>query len=329
MSVPLSPSELHSLFADLDLTPPTGSTPARPAAEVNRQWTGSDFGQDASHPLWMIEGMEAWQAEFRGRLREAFSQTHQANWDAQTQAATAIRLHHFVEANRVRQGFRCDSVVPGTPVWLVFDPHIVAVHLDLSLGATESPSTIGARVRHALAMGPLESRIMCRCVSTICNAMAPVTTLLNLREQDIESLSTNESWIAGIPFNLVTMLAVLEFRLSIGEHSGSLAIALTREGLQSLIPQWGFSSDSLSERPAEPGESESRKANSTLRVVLARATLSPDELAGLQVGDVVLTCQEADSPCEVWVDGVPRFEAAAVTFQDHKAVRLTRKNGEA
>lgn len=297
----------------------------RPAAEVNHQWTGSDFGQDTAHPLWIIEGMDAWQAEFRGRLREAFSQTHQPNWDAQPQAASSMRLHHFVEANRVRQGFRCDSAIPGTPVWIVFDPHIVAVHLDLSLGATESPASIGAPVGHALIMGPLETRIMCRCVSTICNAMAPVTTPLNLREQDIEPLATNESWIAGIPFNLATMLAVLEIRLSMGEHSGILTIALTREGLQSLIPQRGFSSGPFVERPEDQGESQSREAKSTLRVVLARATLSSVELAGLQVGDVVLTSQEADSPCEVWVDGVPRFEAAAVTFQDHKAVRLTRK----
>lgn len=327
MSVPLSPSELHSLFSGLDLASGHSIRDSNRGVEFNRQWTAGDLEFDSAQPLWVVEGLEAWQAEFRRRLREVFSQTHQPAWDACSQPGASIRLHHFVAAQRTRQGFRSDSLIPGTPVWIVFDPHFVATHLDLTLGATESQASVAQLpARGPIKLGPLEMRLFQRCVFSVCHALTQTTGLLDVREYPLHSLMSEEAWIAGIPINLTSILATLEFQLSLGEYSGRLTIALTREGLQSLIPSRGPGSPEFRVRNSDlPGAPslEPGASCSTLRVVLARATLTFKELASLQAGDVVLTSQACDAPCEVWVDGAPRFEAQAVTYQGHKAVHLT------
>ncbi|MDB5387133.1 MAG: Flagellar motor switch protein FliM [Planctomycetaceae bacterium] len=334
MSVPLSPSELHSLLSGLDLTRRNSDRGRPGGAESNRQWTAGEFGSGSAQALWAIEGFDVWQDEFRRRLLEVFSQTHQPAWDAQPQPGTAIRLHHFVAANRLRQAFRIDSLIPGTPVWVVFDPHLVATHLDLMLGATESlasPASLPALT--PVKMGPLEIRLFQRCVSSVCHALTHSTGPHELQDFPNDPLTVDDAWIAGIPINLTSVLANLEFRLRLGEYSGNLNIAMTREGLQSLIPLRGLTSALARQRnpmhtdsvTIDSSGTHSLAPESTLRVILARATLTTQELTGLQVGDVLLTSQETHSPCEVWVDGVPRFEAAAVTFQDHKAVHLMRE----
>jgi hypothetical protein len=327
MSAPLSPSELHSLFAGLELSPPAANALSQDDSEFNRQWSADEFGPDGAQPLWAVEGLEAWQLEFSRRFQEALTQTYQPAWAARSKPGTTTRLQHFVAAHCGRQGFRLDNLIPETPVWIVFDPHIVATHLDLILGATESDASVNAAaVNGPIHLGALEVRLFQRCVSSLCRALPHSIEPSELRDDSMQILGAEETWISGVPFNLTTVLATLEFRLSLGEYSGDLTIALTREGLQSLIPSRAL--HSAAGRFQIQNVASTPKvitAQSLLRVVLARATLNASDFSGLQVGDIILTSQKCDAPCEVWVDGVPRFEASAVTFQDHRAVQITQE----
>jgi flagellar motor switch protein FliM len=57
-------------------------------------------------------------------------------------------------------------------------------------------------------------------------------------------------------------------------------------------------------------------------VTLAETPISGADLAGLRVGDIIVTETEMDSPATASIDGLGRFHAKPGVFQGRKAVRL-------
>lgn len=105
------------------------------------------------------------------------------------------------------------------------------------------------------------------------------------------------------------MMAVAAFQVRIGERQGMARLAMPNRALQMAGgdhgPMSAMADDSV---PVE--------------VTLATASISPDELKSLQVGDVIATDTAVGSTAVVSVDGQPRFLARPGIFEGRKAVQI-------
>lgn len=59
-----------------------------------------------------------------------------------------------------------------------------------------------------------------------------------------------------------------------------------------------------------------------LVIHLAATKISTGELAGLEVGDIIMTETGANSAAQILVEGTPMFEAFPGVLKGHKAVRV-------
>jgi flagellar motor switch protein FliM len=123
-------------------------------------------------------------------------------------------------------------------------------------------------------------------------------------------------------------LVVLTFEVSLGEWHGTLNLCYPRQTLEPVATRLAeqlmpVSPKTGSGRGATPGRSAAARDGMVEMVVhLASTRLAAGEMAGLAVGDVIVTECHHDQPLIVRVDGTPRFTGSAGLVDGRKAVRI-------
>ncbi|MDB5338926.1 MAG: flagellar motor switch protein FliM [Planctomycetaceae bacterium] len=305
MSETLSPSEIQSLFAGLDLAGGATGSPSRLSSMPEQTWAADQFTLPMALDGEELAALQAWQTAFGKSWSATWTDPFASRFTLQNANLKIVRLRDFVTGHAGWHGFQVTASQGGFPVWMALDDSLVAAHLDCLLGGTEPASELTART-----LGPLEQQLTGRLVAGLSESL--FTSQADAKWQ-IKPVNSAEDWIAGIPVYLSCEIVQFDFEIRGSGANGHLSLGIPRGACDKLS----------SFRAARTSTSASIPTAVQLRVTLPPIALSPTEFQELQVGDVLLTPQGDQAPCLVSCDGQPRFTASIGSHQGHKAIRLT------
>lgn len=307
----LSPSELQSLFGGLG--------PPHIATGLGR--TG-DAGLHAltaagqfTLPLVLNPEQQAvlqsWQLAFAERWKQTWPEPLRLRFAIENSTVEATRLQDFATAHVDWQRFQIQATSPDFTLWIAVDDCLATAHLDCLLGACETDLTPNVPRQ----WGPLERQLTTRLIQAVCDSL----TLPGNQQPrwHFERLDSPSDWIAGAPVFLASELVQFTFEVKGPRSTGHMSLGIPRQLMQAALEFPTVEQTSL--RPALTGEP---LETVTLRATLDTVKLSRGELEELQVGDVLLTGQDAQSECVITVNGEPKFQATIGSHEGHKAVRL-------
>jgi flagellar motor switch protein FliM len=304
MSEPLSPSEVQSLFAGLNLAGGATETTGGSNSASDQTWAGDQFTLPMALDGNELATLQAWQEAFSQEWSRTWTEPFASRFAIQNGTVRVIRLRDFVSAHGDWQGFQVISMRHDCPLWVTLDATLVAAYVDCLLGGQEPAGPLPRRTP-----GPLEQQLTARLVRSVCDALFGSTPATDWQ---IRAVNSTTDWIAGIPVYLACEIVQWDFELRSSETSGHLSLAIPRSACSTL-------SSSHANTRSSPA---SATATLKLRATLPTISLSSTELQELQVGDVLLTSQGDQAACLVSWDGQQRFTASIGAHQGHKAIRL-------
>lgn len=146
---------------------------------------------------------------------------------------------------------------------------------------------------------------------------------LNLKVTQVES---NPQLVQIVPPNEVVVL--ISFEITMGEMRGIMNLCIPYNTIEPVSAKlsansWSSytkkTSDLLQTLNLEKGLSS---AGVKVVVHLAETKLTLGELNQLSVGDVIMTEKEKLQPFELFVEGVPKYEAFPGLYKGYKAIRI-------
>jgi flagellar motor switch protein FliM len=123
-------------------------------------------------------------------------------------------------------------------------------------------------------------------------------------------------------------VVLVSFALTIGNRQGMMRLCLPCRAIRQIADKLTARGRMQPSSAAASGEGSTEDADdcspgAEVAVTLASTSITASELAGLCVGDVIVTETAADSPAVVSIDGQPRFCGKPGASQGRKAVVLS------
>jgi flagellar motor switch protein FliM len=261
----------------------------------------------------LVRALEAIHAIFAGDCATALSSLTRSSLTARLLNVERSTCEEFVERLEVPTSFGLVRAEPfHANLAMQFDASIVYPILDRLLGGAGEASPPPGRPLTAIELR-LARRVSDVCLAELRRAWERVAAL-DLAVLRIES----DPRLA--PFARPTeAVFVARFELALGQAQGAMQIAFPCRAIEpfalALSALAGAGPDDTI-APASPGSMVE------LVVRAAETRISASELAGLGVGDLILTEKDANSPLVVEVDGIPRFYAMPGTCDGQTAIRI-------
>jgi flagellar motor switch protein FliM len=191
-------------------------------------------------------------------------------------------------------------------------PEIAYVIIDRVLGGSSEGAFIPTR-----GLTGIERRLLRRIALLIADNLSG--TFPTPGQQKFRVLGGELS--AGEETALVVTLSLTIFR-----YVGSIRLCIPQALVATLAPSGVEAQRSdLGAYLAEPSPSESPGAPVEVTIAVEGITLSPDELAHLDLGDVVTSDTPVDGEVIVRVAGVPKFAARLGTSDGRRGIIITRR----
>lgn len=314
MSGMLSPSEIHSLFAGLDLVRGEAGGNGSLESTCNAPIGAEQFTLPLELAAVERDALQVWQSAFAERWMQTWPEAIRHRWSISNIVCEVTRLRDFVAAQGDWRRFQVATVSSEFTHWLAVDDRLVVAHLDSLLGACDIDSD-GSLNR---TWGPLEQQLTLRLVNGVSDSLFPTTTGLNRSGWKLSAVDSAEDLLAGVPVFLSCELIQFDIEVACSAARAHLQIAIPR----GLSGRWLETKSSLATSSSQPVGDPSGETVS-LRATLNPVTLSQPEFDQLQVGDVLLTGEDAGATCRVSLNGQPKFQATIGSRQGHKAVRLS------
>jgi flagellar motor switch protein FliM len=210
----------------------------------------------------------------------------------------------------------------GGPIVINLNRAIVFPMIDRLLGGGCAPPPAVPRRPLTEIELSLASRITDSAIESLRRAWAGICDLA-LSVRLVESNPRNAPIISTDE-----VVVVVTFEISTGEVRGVANLCLPSCTLAPVANKLGgrlpsAEARSASGRPQSANlEGGALPAGAQMVVYLASTRLTATELAGLAVGDVIVTENRRNRPLEVCIDGQPKFEGFAGLARGHKAVRI-------
>lgn len=313
MSGTISPSEMHSLFAGLDLA--HGGTGRCGSVESARtpRLSADQFTLPLELAVDERNGLQAWQSALAERWQQTWPESIRSRWSIGGISCKATRLREFMAATVGQHRFQVARGDAEFTHWLSVDDGLVTGHLDALLGASEADSDSDPRRK----WGPVEHQLTSRLINSISDSLFPALPEANRPGWQISTIASAEELLSGVSVFLSCELVEFDLVVSRRGSAGHLRIAISR----ALVSHCLAPGSSYATSPAQSGVGSGGESVS-LRATLGPVTLSPAEFDQLQVGDVVLIGGDAQATCQVSSGGQSRFRATIGSHQGHKAIRL-------
>jgi len=327
MSEVLSQSEVESLLSALEPRSQPRSGPSAHAPDSRQPPVGVyDFKRPERVSK---EQMRAFQAMHEGFSREfgaALSGMLRSIVEVKLISVDQLTYSEFVFSLENPTCFNLlESAGLDGNVILELNPSIIFPIVDRLLGGgKESRQTHPSRPLTEIELR-LVSRITKLAITGLEKAWANLCQL-KLRVSQVES---NPQLIQIVPPNEVIVL--VSFELTMGENRGIMNLCIPFNTIEPLAGK--LSSDTWSaytKRTIDPRqrlnlETGLAQAKVRLSVQLARTTVTTGDMAGLAVGDLILTGKPVDRGIEIAVEGQPLFTGRAGLVRGHKAVEIAGK----
>ncbi|MES2788948.1 MAG: hypothetical protein V4719_04945, partial [Planctomycetota bacterium] len=238
MSETLSPSEVQSLFAGLDLSGGATASPGRQPAAPEQTWSSDQFTLPVAVAGDELARLQAWQTAFGTSWSQAWTAPFSSSFSLKKPSdLRVVRLRDYVTQHVGWQGFQVTSSRHDFPLWVALDDVLVAAHLDCLLG-DQTPSA-GAAQR---SRGLLENQLTSRLVNSVCEALF-IARAGTTPEWQFKPVSSVADWIAGIPVYLSCEIVQFDFEVFFSGTSGRLSLGIPRGACDRLAPSRLTSAD--------------------------------------------------------------------------------------
>lgn len=312
----LTPSEIDALthgirdddsFAAAPVPPGVTKLAAPPSRPAVAHFADQQNGRDSE--------LSGWDAELQNVVRSVMDSFAAGS---ATELEGPTRTHVSIEVASIRQmsygefvlrldNPTCTQLLDVLPFDAQFvlelHPSILFPVIDRLLGGGQLPAPIVRRPLTEIE-GRLTARITRLLAAELISAWRPIldvdvrSTKLLCNPRMLRSENPNESMV------------VIRLQMALGDCQGPLQLAVRRSSLVALR-------ESLLAPPS------SRAAlTSQLAVAVAQLQVTPDRLASLKVGDVLMSATEVGHPAIVSLDGQPQFTAKLGSFEGKKAIEI-------
>ncbi|QDT04208.1 Flagellar motor switch protein FliM [Rubripirellula lacrimiformis] len=219
----------------------------------------------------------------------------------------------------------CFNVLKPEPLngnWILdIAPTLSYAIIDRMLGGDPDPNEA---VRRPLT--EIENRLIGRVVDLFLKRLTEAWENIVELDLEVEKVESNPQLVQIVPPNEVVIL--VGFEILLGKNRGMMNLCIpfnTIENFNSRLSRNGW----VGYGKALPtNESRGRISTSMndapvdIVVTLARSKIRTADLLELAVGDVITTEKEVNSPLELAVQDVPKFNARVGAFKGKKAVRI-------
>ncbi len=229
---------------------------------------------------------------------------------------------------------------PTAPVWLEVSPQIAFPIIDRLLGGSGRDWYVPSRPLTAI-----ERRLLLRVAAAAAAALekagarpdeadasaprpeAPPRLAWSVQAESIPAAPAPSPDRPPVPAPVV----LAKFTLTMGRQAGAVRLCLPRTIVQALAPEGsaqagGGGAPCTAEPEPIPVSSGFRSAGPLeLSVVVQDISLTDEEFAQLQVGDVLVTDTAGGGEVLLRIGGIPRFWAQLGASSGRKAVRITRR----
>ncbi len=166
-------------------------------------------------------------------------------------------------------------------------------------------------------------RVMNVCVDLL---REPWQNVVNLHPR-LERIETNPQFAQLI--SPTEMIAIITISITIGDISGLMNVCLPFITLEDVmdklnIKYWFSSMEQKDENSCEKAiEILIQRSEIPIRAILGNSTISVNDFANLQKGDIIKLDSVVDSELDVFVGDIRKFKALPGTSNDNYAVRVT------
>lgn len=166
-------------------------------------------------------------------------------------------------------------------------------------------------------------RVMNVCVDLL---REPWQNVVNLHPR-LERIETNPQFAQLI--SPTEMIAIITISITIGDISGLMNVCLPFITLEDVmdklnIKYWFSSMEQKDENSYEKAiEILIQRSEIPIRAILGSSTISVNDFANLQKGDIIKLDSVVDSELDVFVGDIRKFKALPGTSNDNYAVRVT------
>ncbi len=166
-------------------------------------------------------------------------------------------------------------------------------------------------------------RVMNVCVDLL---REPWQNVVNLHPR-LERIETNPQFAQLI--SPTEMIAIITISITIGDISGLMNVCLPFITLEDVmdklnIKYWFSSMEQKDENSYEKAiEILIQRSEIPIRAILGNSTISVNDFANLQKGDIIKLDSVVDSELDVFVGDIRKFKALPGTSNDNYAVRVT------
>ncbi|QDV23052.1 flagellar motor switch protein FliM [Aureliella helgolandensis] len=219
----------------------------------------------------------------------------------------------------------CFNLLRPTPLdgnWILdLSPSILYPIIDRMLGGTASTDSTLKR-----PLSDIELRLTSRITNTFLRELARAWANTVALELELERVESNPQLVQIVPPNEVVVL--VSFELTMGKSRGMVNLCIpfnTIERIGSKLSNnsWiGYTSSRSSKESQDRLKDLLGESKVELVVNLASSTIHAVDLMHLQVGDIVTTETDINTPLEILVEGVGKFEGKAGAFKGKKAVEV-------
>ncbi len=201
------------------------------------------------------------------------------------------------------------------------DPRLVVYTIEKLMGGD------GEFMEEGREVSPIEQRIMSRVMKRAYRELEGAWEKAYELSVEEVAFESNAEFVQIIPAAEPALVASFDVRIY--DEPSFINICYPYLMLEKMLGQSGMEQwISSSTTPATPEEQERyketlRETNVTLSAELGRTMLPVTELMKLQEGDVIPLDRETDDPVQAYVNGEPKFEAAAGRSGRQRALRIT------
>ncbi|MCA9290336.1 MAG: flagellar motor switch protein FliM [Phycisphaerales bacterium] len=205
---------------------------------------------------------------------------------------------------------------------LELSPLIIYPIIDRLLGGTNHELFIPQR-----PMTTIETRlvraILDRAVTVLSEAWSGIEAL----EFEFGDMESNPQLVQIVAPNEVVIVVGFEIRMA--NRAGTMSLCMPFNVIEPLMDRIGSQSWFAASRRGDSHWSailgdRLQDAGLDVNAVLARTTMSVDELRGLQVGDLIMTDKPAAEPVSLWIEGLPKFLGHIGKIRGNRALRIDR-----
>ena len=265
-------------------------------------------------------------------LHESFSRNFGASLSGFLRTIMEVSVAHieqmtFSEFTHSLPNPTCFNLLSCEPLegtlCLEISPLITYPVIDRLLGGSSGDLFIPQRPLTAIELR-LVGKILSRAMSSLREAWKSIVEVdFALRESE-----SNPALVQIVPPNEVVV--VVGFELKMGKRAGTMSLCIPYAVIEPVVGKLSSQTWSSFKRQNDTGELRQKVAGKIeaaqveVAAELARTTIRVDELANLQVGDLILTEKPATSPLTLTVEGKRKFVGNLGQHRGNRAYQVTR-----